>query len=173
MTMIPIYTIGYGRRGLDELIATLQQYAIEYLLDVRSAPYSRYKPEFSKDALAAALHEHGVRYLFLGDALGGRPADPACYTDGKVDYAKVAALPAYAAGLARLQEAFRQQHRVVLMCSEGKPAQCHRSKLIGASLVALNVDVAHIDEDGNLRSQDEVIAELTQGQLSFFGRDAR
>jgi uncharacterized protein (DUF488 family) len=167
--MIPVYTIGYGSRSIDEFIATLQRYAIEYLVDVRSAPYSRFKPEYSQDALESTLRAHGVRYLFLGDVLGGRPADPACYTDGKADYAKMQAQPSYVAGVARVHEAFRQQRRVVLMCSEGKPVQCHRSKLIGASLVALNVEVAHIDEEGNLVTQEEVVAELTRGQLSLFG----
>jgi uncharacterized protein (DUF488 family) len=55
------------------------------------------------------------------------------------------------------------------MCSEGKPSHCHRSKLIGASLVALTIPVAHIDESGALKSQEEVIADLTGGQLSLFG----
>jgi hypothetical protein len=55
------------------------------------------------------------------------------------------------------------------MCSEGKPEQCHRSKLIGASLADLNVDVRHIDESGELRTQDEIVRNLTGGQLSLFG----
>jgi uncharacterized protein (DUF488 family) len=166
---IPIYTIGYGSRSVEELIATLKQYAIAYLVDVRSAPYSRYKPEYSKDALAATLQAHGIRYLFLGDALGGRPSDPACYSDGKVDYEKVKQQPFYQAGLERVQAAFRQQARVVLMCSEGKPTQCHRSKLIGASLTNLQIPIVHIDEQGAPQSQEDVMADLTKGQLSLFG----
>jgi uncharacterized protein (DUF488 family) len=167
--LIPIYTIGYGNRSLDEFIATLQQYQIAYLVDVRTAPYSRYKPEYAKEALAAALHAQGIRYLFLGDKLGGRPADPACYRDGKVDYEKVKDQPFYQAGLERVQQAFEQQRRVVLMCSEGKPGQCHRSKLIGASLTRLQIPVVHIDEQGAANSQEEVMRDLTGGQLSLFG----
>ena len=170
--IIPIYTIGYGSRSVDELIATLKHYAIEYLVDVRTAPYSRYKPEYSKDALAAALQAQGIRYLFLGEALGGRPTDPACYVDGKVDYELVKQQPFYQVGLERVQNAFRQQLRVVLMCSEGKPTQCHRSKLIGASLTSLDIPVVHIDEQGAAQSQADVMAEITNGQLSIFGGPA-
>jgi uncharacterized protein (DUF488 family) len=166
---IPIYTIGYGSRTVDELIATLKRYQIAYLVDVRSAPYSRFKPEYSKEALSAALQEYGIRYLFLGDKLGGRPEDPACYSDGKVDYEKLKVQPFYQAGLERVQEAFRQQARIVLMCSEGKPAQCHRSKLIGASLTSLDIPVLHIDEQDALKNQEDVIFDLTGGQLSLFG----
>lgn len=167
--IIPIYTIGYGSRSLDDFLATLARYEIAYLVDVRTAPYSRFKPEYSKEALAAALQAHGIRYLYLGDQLGGRPTDPACYTDGKVDYEKVKVQSWYAAGIARVQAAFQQQARVALMCSEGKPDQCHRSKLIGASLTELAIPVLHIDETGAPRTQDEVLADLTHGQLSLFG----
>lgn len=167
--MIPIYTIGYGSRTIDELVATLQHYQIVYLVDVRTAPYSRFKPEYSKEQLAASLQAQGIRYLFLGDQLGGRPSDPECYSDGKVDYEKVKLQPFYQAGLERVQQAFRQQVRVVLMCSEGKPTQCHRSKLIGASLISLDIPVVHIDEQGAPKSQEDVMFELTSGQLSLFG----
>jgi uncharacterized protein (DUF488 family) len=166
---IPIYTIGYGSRALEEFIAILHQYQIAYLVDIRSAPYSRYKPEYAKEALAQALHAQGIRYIFLGDALGGRPADPACYVDGKVDYDRVKTLAVYQQGIERVQAAFRQQQRIALMCSEGKPEQCHRSKLIGVSLDALQIPLAHIDETGALQSQDEVMQIVTGAQLSLFG----
>ena len=167
--IIPIYTIGYGSRSVEELIATLKRYQIAYLIDVRSAPYSRYKPEYSKEALSATLQAQGIRYLFLGDKLGGRPNDPDCYSDGKVDYEKVKVQAFYQAGLERVQAAFHQQARIALMCSEGKPSQCHRSKLIGASLTTLAIPVLHIDEQDMPKSQDDVLFDLTNGRLSLFG----
>ena len=72
---VPIFTIGYGAREIDAFIAALQQQHIEFLIDVRSRPYSRYKPDFSRDALEGHLRRAGIRYVFLGDSLGGRPAD--------------------------------------------------------------------------------------------------
>ena len=54
---IPVFTIGYGSRTLDDFVRVLQNYDIEFVLDVRSAPYSRFKPEFSKDALETHLRE--------------------------------------------------------------------------------------------------------------------
>lgn len=169
MSAIPIHTIGYGSRSLDEFVAALQTHGIEYIIDVRSAPYSSFKPEFSKGALEASLRERGIRYLYLGDALGGQPKDRDCYEDDKVVYARVKEKPFYRAGIVRVQTAFRQQRRVALMCSEGKPELCHRSKLIAPSLIELGIPVVHIDEHDSLRSQDEVMAGLTDGQLSLFG----
>ncbi|MEZ4706307.1 MAG: DUF488 domain-containing protein [Caldilineaceae bacterium] len=166
---IPIYTIGYGSRAIEEFLAVLQHYDIHWLVDVRSAPYSRYKPEFSKRELEAALSAAGIRYLFLGDVLGGRPADETCYTDGHVDYEKVKQMEFYQNGLGRIQTAFQQQRRVALMCSEGKPEECHRSRLIGASLAELQIPLLHIDENDAPQSQEAVIQRLTGGQLMLFG----
>ncbi len=168
----PIYTIGYGDRTIEHFVAVLEANAIAYLLDVRTAPYSRFKPEFSKDALAKTLTEHGIRYVYVGDKLGGRPDDPACYVDGRVDYDKVREQPFFQAGIERVEAAHRQRLRVVLMCSEGKPEQCHRSKLIGETLVARGVEVAHIDERDQVITHDAAIQRLTDGQLSLFGQES-
>lgn len=170
-TAIPIYTIGYGNRSIAELIEVLHQHAIAYLIDVRSAPYSRYKPEFSKAPLANELERHSIRYVFMGDALGGRPDDETCYVNGKVDYEKVKATAFYQRGIERLHTAFTQQQRVVLMCSEGKPEECHRCKLIGTTLTTQNIPVIHIDENNKQMTQEQIVDRLTGGQLSMFGED--
>jgi uncharacterized protein (DUF488 family) len=150
----------------------LQRNAIAYLLDVRSAPYSRFKPEFSKDALSKTLAAHDIRYIYVGDTLGGRPDDPTCYVEGRIDYDQVRAREFFQRGIARILAAHRQQLRVVLMCSEGKPEQCHRTKLIGETLVAQGVPIVHIDERDALISHAEAIQRLTDGQLSLFGPES-
>ena len=166
---IPIYTIGYGSRSIAELIEVLHQHEIAYLIDVRSAPYSRYKPEFSKAPLANELEQHGIRYVFMGDTLGGRPDDETCYVNGKIDYEKVKAMEFYQHGIQRLHSAFSQQQSIALMCSEGKPEDCHRCKLIGATLITQNIPVIHIDENDKHLTQEQIIERLTGGQLSMFG----
>ncbi len=169
--LIPIYTIGYGSRSIAELIELLHAHKIDYLIDVRSAPYSRYKPEFSKAPLANTLEQHGIRYVFMGETLGGRPDDETCYVNGKVDYEKVKVTESYQRGIERLRNAFSQQYALVLMCSEGKPEACHRCKLIGATLANENIAVLHIDENGEQLTQVQVIERLTGGQLSVFGEE--
>jgi uncharacterized protein (DUF488 family) len=165
----PVYTIGYGARDIAQFLEVLRAHEVGYLLDVRSAPYSRFKPEFSKDALERALREAGIRYVYLGDQLGGQPDDPACYADGKVVYELVKQRPAFQEGIARVERAARQRLRIALMCSEGKPELCHRSKLIGESLAERGIAVLHIDENDELRAQADVITQLTDGQMSLFG----
>jgi uncharacterized protein (DUF488 family) len=164
----PLFTIGYGNRSLEQLIAVLQANQIAQLIDVRSAPYSRFKPEFSRDALQAALQQQGISYLFMGDTLGGQPDCPDCYTAGKADYAKIRSQLFYRNGIEHLRNLLRASRRFALMCSEGRPEQCHRSKLIGESLHALGIPICHLDEDNQPRSQTQIIDRLTGGQLSLF-----
>lgn len=172
MSQTPIYTIGYGAREIAELLAALKANEIAFLIDVRSRPYSRYKPAFSKDALEEHLATAGIRYVFMGDTLGGQPPDADCYRDGKVIYEVLAQKPYYQEGIERLRQAYQQQLRVVLMCSEGKPEQCHRSKLIARTLTAEEIPVIHIDENDQLLSHEQmVLTRLNKGQPSLFGPD--
>jgi uncharacterized protein (DUF488 family) len=166
-----VYTIGYGARSIEDFIRVLQANGITYLIDVRSRPYSRYKPEFSKEALDSRLQSHEIRYVFMGDTLGGQPDDPDCYTDGKVDYEKCRSKPFFLEGIGRLRRAWEQKLPVAIMCSEGKPENCHRSKLLAPVLVEQGIAVIHIDETDQLISQEDVMLRITRGQPSLFGDD--
>lgn len=167
----PIFTIGYGNDSFEDVFARLRSHGVGCVIDVRSQPYSKWSPQFSKDALIALLSREKVRYVFMGDSLGGRPSDPTCYTDDKVDYTLVDQRDWYRNGIERLCAAWRQGQRVVLMCSEIDPERCHRSKLIGQTLDTMGVPVRHIDRDGSLATQKQVIDRLTGGQCTLFGDD--
>ena len=141
MSRVPIYTIGYGNRSIEDFVKVLQQYGIKFLVDIRSQPYSKFHPDFSKEALEKRLKQYGMQYVFMGDALGGRPKDSACYLNGKVDYAKVREQAFYQKGISYLRTAWEKQLCIALMCSEAKPQECHRSKLIGDTLIGQGIDV--------------------------------
>jgi uncharacterized protein (DUF488 family) len=165
---LPIYTIGYGNRSIEEFMDLLRLYEIHYLVDIRSQPYSRFHPDFSKAPLEAKLRQQQLRYVFLGEQLGGRPQDTECYVNGKVDYAILRTKPFYQQGIRRLSLAWEKQAHMALMCSEQKPQECHRSKLIGHTLHEQGIQVRHIDELGKLKTQEEVDNILSGGQLSLF-----
>ncbi len=127
------------------------------------------EPEFARKALENALHGAGIRYVYMGNVLGGQPDDRSCYdAAGKVLYDRVQETAAYRQGIDRVRKAFDQGLRVALMCSEGKPELCHRSKLIGETLARLGLPVQHIDENDALESQEAVRDRLTAGQLSLW-----
>ena len=158
---------------MPEFLEALATAEVEYLVDVRSAPYSRFKPEFSKRALAAELEAHGIKYVFMGDSLGGKPDDPELRdAAGRVDYGRVRVSPAFCAGLERLEAGWEGGCRIALMCAEGRPQECHRTKLVAEELVRNGIPVAHIDEHGIVRSHAEVMAIVTGGQEPLFGAHA-
>jgi uncharacterized protein (DUF488 family) len=164
---VPIYTIGYGARSLDAFFDALLIQRITHLIDVRSAPYSKFKPEFSRNALEVAARAKGIRYTYMGDTLGGQPKDETCYEEGKVLYDRVRERPYFLEGIRRLRKAHELGLRVLVMCSEGKPEQCHRVALIGQVLAELGIPIAHIDENDVVIAQDEAIGRRTGGQMSL------
>lgn len=164
MSKQPLYTIGHGSRKPDEFLALLKQYEIEYLIDVRSQPYSKYNPQFNQNDLKFFLERNRIKYVFMGDTIGGRPQDVSCYDgEGKVDYEAIKTKDFFMQGIDRLKTAHNKDINVVIMCSESKPCECHRSKLIGRVLYCDNIILKHIDEKGKIKDQVSVINELNKG----------
>ena len=165
-----IWTIGHSNHPLDHFLVVLAAHAIDVVADVRSRPYSRYTPHFSRDPLREHVTNAGMRYLFLGKELGGLPADPTLYDEeGHVRYDAVSRTRDFAEGIGRLQQAMAR-YRVALLCSEDDPIHCHRRLLVGRVLREDGVDLLHIRGDGRIESEDIVVARERPpgGQLGLF-----
>lgn len=161
MDKTSLYSIGHGTRSIEDFIHALKRYGIGYLADVRSRPYSRFNPQYNRNALQRSLEACGITYVFMGDTLGGRPEDPACYdAAGKIDYEKVKTRAFFREGIGRLEKACKKNIAMAIMCSESKPTDCHRSKLIGTALADRKIFLQHIDEKYELKTQQEVMAQL-------------
>ncbi len=154
-----VLTVGHSNHALEAFVALLERHGVTALADVRSAPYSRFNPQFNRKALDASLEAVGIRYVFMGRALGGRPDDPSCYEDGRVRYDRLAKTPLFREGLERIVDGAARQ-RIALMCAEKEPLDCHRTILVGRSLAERGVAVAHILADGALEPHDETMGRL-------------
>ena len=195
MTKHPIFTIGHSNHSLEDFLALLSKHHVTAVADVRSAPWSRFNPHFSRNALSAVLKARGIRYVYLGRELGGRPDDPALYDEaGQVDYERVAQTDVFRDGIARVAGG-AATHRIALMCAEKEPLDCHRTHLVARALDAEGVEVAHILADGEIERHaetmdrlaadaggkpdgdlfpDELIEETTKersGRIAFVGRN--
>jgi uncharacterized protein (DUF488 family) len=145
-----LFTIGHSNITIEAFLELLHRHGVEVLVDVRTAPYSRYCPQFNGAELRQAAEASGLRYHFAGQALGGKPVDETLRgEDGTPDYDKIAATERYQEGLRELID-LAASGRVVIMCSEGDPARCHREKLIARSLRGHGVEVKHILPDGSV-----------------------
>lgn len=168
--MLDVLTVGYGVRPVDELTHILCESDVTHLIDVRSSPYSNFNPTYDRPALQRALQNIGIKYIFMGDTLGGRPSDPACYEDGYVIYERVMKTENYLLGISALMDAIKAGHRCCILCSETKPEECHRSKMIGITLEDRGVSVRHIDESCVIVSQQSVMKRLSDAQSNLFGK---
>lgn len=154
-----IYTIGHSNHTLDHFLNLLRKHGIEVVVDVRSQPYSHYVPHFNQEKLKQVLPQNGVRYLYLGKELGGRPRGAEFYDeDGKVNYSRLAESEPFKQGIARLIQELPRS-RVALMCGEENPTMCHRRLLVGRALAAQGITVYHIRGDGRIETDDQLEAE--------------
>lgn len=150
-----IYTIGHGRARFDELAAVLAEHGVATIVDVRSEPHSRHAPDFSLRALEGLAATAGYGYRWMGEALGGRPRDPALLLpDGSPDYPALRRSPRFRAALADLV-ALASEARVVLLCAEEHPDHCHRARLIAPALADMGLPVVHLLHDGTAVAHQE------------------
>ena len=155
-----LYTIGHSNHPIERFLALLQPHGITAVADVRSTPYSRFNPQFRREKLHAALVSVGIQYVFLGQELGARSQDPACYDpDGRVSYTRLAKTELFRKGIARLRTGMAD-HRISLMCAEREPLECHRTILVARELVREGVPVTHILGDGSLESHEHALQRL-------------
>src|SRR5262245_12323910 len=98
--MTTLFTVGHSSHAIEHFLGLLRRHDIATLADVRSRPYSKWAPQFRKEALARTLGAAGIEYVFLGRELGGRPDGAEFYSpDGKVDYARRAAAADFQSGI--------------------------------------------------------------------------
>ena len=130
-----LFTIGYSRRNLDEVIGMLREHGIPALADVRMWANSRFKPEFSKNHLAAALPEAGIAYVHLR-TLGNA---------GKFSGAGRVVIHEPEKGFPELAELLERHGSVALMCLERDPRECHRMEVaMGMAKRLPGVEVTHL-----------------------------
>lgn len=154
-----VFTIGHSTHPIDVFLGLLQQNRINAIADVRSAPFSRYNPQFNRNDLQNSLKTARVRYVFLGKELGARSDDPSCYKHDKVQYDLLAQTPLFRKGIERVLEGAKSL-RVALMCAERDPLECHRTILVSRELQRFGIKVCHIQFDGGIETHPEAIDRL-------------
>jgi uncharacterized protein (DUF488 family) len=157
-----LFTIGHSNHAQEDFLGVLSMHGITAVCDVRSAPFSRFSPQFNRDEISKALQVRGVAYLFLGRELGGRSEDPACYVEGKVQYDRLASGAFFQQGLTRVEDGMTKGFRIALMCAEKDPIECHRTILVARHLAARDIDVRHILASGEIETHAGAMGRLAR-----------
>src|SRR3978361_1674548 len=121
--------IGSEQPPASAVLDELEQAGVKLLVDVRAIAASR-RPGFSKNQLAAGLHERGISYLHLrglGTPKEGREAA----RSGKFDalhriYAAHLKKPQAREELDELSALVKKSGPVCILCYERDHRECHR-----------------------------------------------
>ncbi len=160
-----LLSVGHSNHSLAEFLVLLRGAGVTALADVRTQPASRYAPHTNAGPLATALRDIGITYVFLGDALGGRPSHHDVYDEeGRVDYERVRQTDWFVEGLDRLVKG-TERYVVAMMCGEEDPLDCHRGLMITPSLTERGIHPGHLRRDGRI----ETTPEMEQRLLAITG----
>lgn len=152
-----LYSIGYGNRKIEDFILLLQKFDIKILIDIRSVPFSKFRPAFNQFPFKKALAENNIEYLFKGKELGGKPTDENVYTNGQIDYDKLRQTSFYLEGLDEIEEILKSENNVALMCAELDFKTCHRWNLVGVDLAKKGLIMNHINKSGNIENYSQLL----------------
>ena len=151
-----IFTVGHSNHTWDDFAGLLRQHGVEELVDVRSRPVSRFADFANSPTLGRLLEGEGMRYIFMGDSLGGKPSDRSCYDGaGKPDYDEIRSRDFFKMGIGELT-ALAETTTVALMCAEEDPGKCHRRLLIGPCLAEIGIPLSHIRADGSVQGTEDL-----------------
>lgn len=163
-----IYTVGYTlfQKGytidVNHLFDTLREHGVNFLIDVRSVPFSKQYPQCNADNMKIAGKELGIPYMNMPEigakassqqevfskaadiffeqevfpiAKSYRPEKTELLgSDEIVDFRKFRHDEHFESGLKRIEDAYDKDYTLCLMCSEKKPMDCHRYFLVSKAL---------------------------------------
>jgi uncharacterized protein (DUF488 family) len=168
-----IYTVGHSNHSAHQFLTLLEAHGIRQVADVRTVPRSARHPQFSKEALAGFLADHGIGYRHFPD-LGGlrKPRRDSVNTGwrhpsfrGYADYMQT---EGFRSALAALEE-FSAALPTAVMCAEAVWWQCHR-RLLADALLVRGVPVRHILSAGPPKPHElSEFARVTGGSVIYPG----
>lgn len=143
-----IRTIGHSNHPIETFLDLLKRGGVKLLVDVRSMPYSRRFPQFSRERLQQSLADSGIEYLWEGEGLGGM-------AKGVKSYGEAAARPEFGRALDRVIDKSTGTS-LCLMCAEKEPLDCHRTVLVSRRLAERGAAIEHLLADGTRRPHAKV-----------------
>jgi uncharacterized protein (DUF488 family) len=167
----PLFTIGHSNHPIGRFLDQLRAHEIGAVADVRSSPYSRFVPHFSREPLRQALEGEGIGYLYLGAELGGKPPrqnPPAA----RLAYRERVQQDDFRRGIADLLKAM-QERRMALLCRERDPLDCHRLHLICRYIKPMVGPIRHIMPEGEIEEHARTEQRLLGGPGSYPCRCSR
>ncbi|MBR6478235.1 MAG: DUF488 domain-containing protein [Lachnospiraceae bacterium] len=172
--MKQLYTIGHSTYPAEHLLELLRQFEVQYVLDVRSMPYSRYARQYNANEIGPYLKEHGIQYFDMGRYFGARQPERKYYSkEGYLDFEAFRASELFQKGKENVKRGLKENN-IALMCTEKNPIDCHRAIMVARGFALDGIPVKHILHDKTSITQEELDAQLLdkyfpdRAQLTLF-----
>jgi len=137
-----IFTIGQGKKNIEQFLDILSNSKINLLIDLRSNPYSKVS-DFSRGKLDNILKKKEIKYLYLGDKLGGENIKDV-FRKNKGSLFDILNKKFFKEGLKILWK-LRKSYKICLFCAEEDPLECHRFLCVGSILkLKGNIEIINI-----------------------------
>jgi len=128
-----MWNIGYGSLSKERFLHLMRTHNINIVVDVRRWPASKID-HFKKENLESLLQGAGIKYVWLGDKLGGFR---------KGGYRKFMDSPEFEEGIRNLIS-LSESGNLCFLCLEPDPKRCHRRYII-ERLSSLGFEISNIE----------------------------
>ena len=142
------FTIGHSNHSIENFLKLLNKWKIEYLIDIRSVPYSKYAKQFNKEELKEQLLKNGFQYRYLGNKIGGGIIRFHGSSQNIPKLKEYRRSKEFEDGIKILYTFILKKKKIALMCSEKDPFTCHRFFLVSYCLHEKDIKVNHILYNG-------------------------
>lgn len=161
-----LFTIGHSNHSLEHFKQMLVDNDVNYVIDVRSVPRSRFVPQFNEKGLSEYLKSFDISYCNMGEYFGARQVNPNYYNErGYLDFECFRESDLFKTGFENILKGL-ENHNIALMCTEKNPIDCHRAIMVGRGFELAGVKVEHILSDSTVISQDIFNNQLLQRYFS-------
>lgn len=174
-----LYTVGHTNHSHEVFLDLLKKYNIDYVLDVRSTPFSQFTSQFNKDVIDKFLKKNNIAYKHMGKFFGARPEDKKLYTTaGYLDFEKARQSDNFVKGLDNVVLGLDRGFNIALMCTEKDPFDCHRAIMVARGFDLKGIEVQHILPDGTVITQKQLDTRLLdkyfpdRNQMSLFSDES-
>lgn len=175
-----IYTIGYTGFSAYEFINVLRDREINVVIDVRSTPYSERYPDYNKENLERVLKSNQIYYRNYIKEFGARQDNRNFYSsEGYLDFEVFSKSEQFLSGVEKIENSVAKGYKIVLLCAEKKPIQCHRTILVARAFHKLGYKVIHLLPDNATVTHKEIEIQLlneyfpNRAQIDMFSTDVK
>ena len=170
-----LMSIGHSQHQVEYFVYLLKTHEVNYVIDVRSTPYSQFAPDYNRENIKNILKDNAIEYAFMGAFFGARPKDSSLYLpDGYLNFRKVEDSLKFKKGFNNVVKGVDRGYRIAFMCTEKDPIECHRAILVTYAFYKAGYSIEHIMPDNTVQTQQDINKRLLdmyypeRNQLSLF-----